>query len=120
MFTTYAKDIKSTWRLINTTLGRTIKRGANIPDFFKENDKYFNSNESISNGFCNFFTDIGPNLKSKIPMTETSYEKFMPPRTQTTFNFNKITSNELIKVISSIKPKNSYGFDLISNRVLKK
>jgi len=35
-------------------------------------------NQSVM-AFVIFFTDIGPKLKSKIPMTETSYEKFMPP-----------------------------------------
>ena len=41
LFDTYVKDIKSTWKLINKTLGRPIKKGNNIPSFFIENKAHF-------------------------------------------------------------------------------
>ena len=64
-FEQYKYDIRNTWKLLNSLVGRT-KDKSSIPDTFKHNGKTLNERSEISNGFCNYFTNIGPQLAASI------------------------------------------------------
>ena len=118
-FDLYSKDIKNTWKTINVAIGRKIKKRVDIPDLFRENNEFFSGKEQISEGFCDFFTEIGPKLRSKLPKTNINFKNFLPPKIQTSFNFNNVTEEDVLMNISKLKSKNSCGIDLISNKTLK-
>ena len=44
----------------------------------------------VANGFCKYFTNIGPNLANKIPMTNTSFSSFLTDNTNDSMNVLKL------------------------------
>jgi hypothetical protein len=54
-------NIKRTWQVLNHTLGRNNDK-SNAAQYFKSEDKYLTNPLEIANGFCDFFTQVGPNL----------------------------------------------------------
>ena len=67
-------NIKGTWMLLNEILNRK-KRKTSLPSIFKTNSREFSDTKEIANQFCNFFTNIGPNLARKIPNSDRSHKK---------------------------------------------
>ena len=63
-----------TWKLLNSMLYRNIKCGALSE--MEINGKLVNDKLDIANNFNNFFTNIGPNLASKISKTNANYNQF--------------------------------------------
>ena len=71
LFDMHKTDIKATWRIIKSTIGRQVKKGLNHQKN-KENYTIFNDPNSIANGFNDFFLQIlDPHLAQKYP-TQTS------------------------------------------------
>ena len=47
---------------------------------FKADSREISNPKEIANFFCKYFTNIGPNLASKIPVSEKSHYSFLPPK----------------------------------------
>ena len=65
-----------------------------------------------------FFSNIGPNLASKIPTTNTSYKKFLSDEKLSSIFLKPVTSNEITKIIRSLK-EGAPGVDNVSETALK-
>ena len=75
---------------------------------------------AIANGFNHFFTSIGPKLAEKItPPTDINFKKYLQGKHGAAFVFKPNTTDEVEKIISQIKSKNSCGHDQISTKLLK-
>ena len=61
VYTEHKNDAKKLWSLINSSIGRKAKKGADIPNFFKDNNVIFDNYLDIAEGFNNFFINIGQN-----------------------------------------------------------
>lgn len=111
------KDIKQTWNKINTILGRNKDKN-NFPDIFKHENNQYNSEKDISNGFNDYFVNVGPKLSSRIPDTQ-----YVSPRQlhnlPHSFYLTPTSELEVISVINKLKPKSSYGYDEISAKMIK-
>ena len=59
------KNCRETWKLINTTIGRTTKIPQSFPDIFTVNNKIYDTPLKIVNGFNDFFTDIAVDISKK-------------------------------------------------------
>ena len=46
---------KTMWQLINSSIGRKIKNGLDIPNYFEENNEIYNNYKEIANRFKKFF-----------------------------------------------------------------
>ena len=44
----------------------------------------------VATGFCKYFTNIGPNLANKIPMTNSSFSSFLTDNTNDSMNVLKL------------------------------
>ena len=66
-----------------------------------------------------FFINAGPNLDLKIPHTDTSFKHYLGSSNPSNFLFKLQSQSDVLYFISKLKGKTSYGFDLISNKVLK-
>ena len=73
----------------------------------------------IANGFNNFFSQIGPNLTSEIPESDSTYEDSLKDSNPVSFNFSKILEMDILRTCDQLKPKLSSGEDFISNKLLK-
>ena len=63
-FQNFKHIIKKTWSTISSIIN--TKKHTDIPDFFTWNNKTFKDKTEIANQLNLFFTNIGPELASKI------------------------------------------------------
>ena len=68
VYTEHKNDAKKLWMLINSSIGRKTKKGADIPNFFKENNVIFDNDKDIAKGFNNFVINIGHKLQQNLPV----------------------------------------------------
>ena len=82
------------------------------------NDSLINDDNIISTSFCDYFTNIGPNLAESIENSNISYDNYIrmkPPNINSIF-LTPCTEDELIKLMQNMKPKNSSGLDNLNNK----
>ena len=65
------------------------------------------------------FSQIGPNLASEIPESDTTYEESLRDSNPVSFKFSKISETDIMRTCDQLKPKLSSGVDSISNKLLK-
>ena len=118
-FQKYKNDMRNTWSTINSILNRTKKK-RNFPDSFNINGDFVSDKVNIANQFNIFFTNIGPKLASKIKYSGNgTFRDYLNTPTQQRFAFQHITDDYIAKIIDSLKPKSSCGFDGLSTKLLK-
>ena len=105
--------------LINSSIGRKTKNGADIPNFFKENNNIFDNYKDIAEGFNNFFINIGQKLQQNLPVPVKSITDYLGNKVSSTFIFNLIDDKDIIEECSKLKPKTSQGLDILSNQIIK-
>ena len=86
-----------------------------------ENGQDVTNPEIIANKFCQYFTDIGPNLASKISPPSKSFRDFIN-RTPSNLltNFAPVASDELHLIKKSFKDGKAPGVDNIPISIIKK
>ena len=112
------REIIGTKKTIREIIG-TKKQKDQIPDFFKCNGQIINDCLEISNGFNNFFSQVGPKLASEIPPTDINFKSYLPRENPINFEFSRISEIDILKICNQLKPKLSSGVDFISNKLLK-
>jgi hypothetical protein len=118
LFTKYKHDIRKTWGAINSLIGRT-KDKTGISDTFKINNKQISDPQTISNEFCNFFTNIGKQYANDIPPSKFTFDQFMRNKSQQNMFLAPTDPYEVSKLIESLKSKNSSGHDGITPTLIK-
>ena len=118
-FALHEKNCRETWKLLNQTIGRTTKKPQVFPPVFSDGLNTFDTPLKIVNGFNDFFTDVALKISKEIPKSKFRPEHYLGPPCRNRFKFSKITPEGLLKTISRMKPKVSFGLDLISNKLLK-
>ena len=74
----------------------------------------------ISNSFCDYFTNIGKSFADKIPPAQHSYKWYMKSKRNLRSMYMIPTeSDEISKIIKSLKTKKSTGHDNISITMFK-
>lgn len=121
LFSNYGSDMKKTWATINNVIGRKQLKN-NFPESFLINGNPISDPKVIANEFNNFFIGIGEKLAASIGNptdSNLSYKSFLKDKPKSTFLFQSIDEDQVLKVIDSLKTKNSSGHDNISTRLLK-
>ena len=72
-------NVKAKWKVLNKILNRNKGKCA-LPPAFRADSHEIADPKEIANLFCKYFTNIGPNLASKIPASEKSHSSFLPPK----------------------------------------
>ena len=72
----YKSNPKSTWKLLNNLINRK-KIKCKLPSFFKSNEEEIFNPTHIANRFCEYFTNIGPNLAKSKPASDKSHRSFL-------------------------------------------
>jgi hypothetical protein len=117
LFTKYKHNIRKTWGVINSLIGRTNNKGT-ISEIFKINDIAINDPIQISNEFCKFFTNVGKNYANKIPNSKYSSIHYMLNKIDTNMYMAPTDNDEIVKYIELLKKKSS-GHDTITSSFLK-
>ena len=91
----------------------------NNPDNLKINDKEITNPAEIAQAFNSFFTNIGPELASKISCDNKHFTEYLSKPNDNTMCFIPTDQHEILKIVKSLKPKKSTGHDGISTKLLK-
>ena len=72
-------DLKETWKLIKVINKRKCRTP--FPSSFRSDGSVITDPAEIANGFCNYFTNVGPKLAARIPLVNTSFRSFLNGQT---------------------------------------
>ena len=118
-FNRYKSNIRKTWSTINDILRKTKKK-TTFPEYFKDDAAVITDKLTIANKFNIFFTNIGPNLASKIVAPhQKDFKDYLitPPRS--IFKFEQIDETVIGSIFDKLPSKSSCGYDNISLKLLK-
>ena len=111
-------NVKATWKVLNEILNRNKgKRG--LPSVFRADSHEISDPKEIANFFCKYFTNIGPNLASKIPASENSHSSFLPPKLLNSIFLEVTTEEEIIEICRTCRSGSAVGHDNISMNLIK-
>ena len=74
--------------------------------------------DEIANNFNGYYIDIGHRLSTQITSV-CPYTDYLGEQVNTRFNLKNVDENIIIKIITNLKNKSSYGHDNISNTLIK-
>ena len=118
----YEKNIKENqessyeiWKCIRSVINNK-NNNVNSPKCIIDNDKTINSSTEIANIFNKYFSNIGKNLASSCNNSlKTDFTKFMKNSICSSIYLEPPQIDEIFKIILSLNPKKSCGYDNISN-----
>ena len=117
----YKQDSRKLWKLIHAILNKTPHKGECIKAINKEGVPRYDP-ATITNELCKHFSSVGETFANRIPppsRTIKDYMNIIPPNDLSIF-LNPITEAEINELITDLLPKNSSGYDNLSNKLLKK
>ena len=113
-----SSNTNATWKVLKEVMG--IKTDP-LPkeDLILKGDKIADSDD-IPKAFNSFFTNVGPQLASKIDNTTIPFNNFLPERNPQSLFLKPTNANEIINITKSLKASKSQGYDNINTSLLKK
>ena len=109
-------NLKETWKVINSSLGRNSK--VTVINELVYEGKDFTEKQDIAEQMNNHFCSLGSKLASGIPDTAFQPEDFLN-RTDSNFYFPPVSEGYIHILITKLKPSVSCGLDNISSRLLR-
>ena len=109
LFATHKDNLNKTWNTIMLIINKH-KNVAKASTFVINNIQVTDPKE-IADNFNNFFVNIGPNLANKIPTQNKNPISYLNKSVTNSLFLNPVTSDELVKLISSLKSANAQGWD---------
>ena len=120
LFSQYRNDIKKTWQTISNIICKSNATRKTLDKIIVDS-KVIKDKEEICNKFNYFFANIGPKLATQIkPISNKTYDTFLKRRVLMSFSFTLVNENDVLKLLASLRTKNSVGVDGISMKLLKK
>ena len=110
-------NINATWNTINKILNKNKPR--NNLDNLKIDNKEITNPAGIAQAFNSYFTNIGPELASKISCDDKHFTEYLSEPNQNTMCFIPTDQHEILKIVKTLKSKKSTGHDGISNKLLQ-
>ena len=115
-FTIFKNNIKQTWTIIKDTLQRKIK--CETPSQFVIGNRAVTNPDEIENEFNKYFVNIGRLLSEQINSPHNS-EDYLGDKSKVLFRFTPVNEDRIGSIIKKLKSKSSYGYDEISNNLIK-
>ena len=114
-------NVKGTWKILNEII-RKKGNVSNIPESFvdSKDGHVINDKKEICDTFNKFFTNIGPDLASKIPVHKNmSVYQYMDKPNDNAMFLEPVTEQEILKIVCNLKSKMSTDFNGISMLLIK-
>ena len=73
----------------------------------------------IANRFCEYFTNIGPDLATSIPASDKSHRSFLDGSFINSFFLQSASEQEVTEICSSFRSGTAAGYDCISMNVVQ-
>ena len=114
----YKSNAKSTWKLLNELINKKEMK-CNLPSIFKSNEEDIFNPTHIANRFCEYFTNIGPNLAKSIPASDKSRRSFLNGCFINSIFLQSASEQEVTEICSSFRSGTAPGYDSISMNIVK-
>ena len=108
--------VKATWKGINSILSR--KQNLAQTTKLTIGGKVITDSHDVCNAFNRHFTDIGPNLASKINTPRVSFEDYVR-QCDSNFEFRLVNMEEVVKLVGNLPTGKADGLDTIPACLLK-
>ena len=111
-------DIKATWKTVNKLLDKKSKT-TEIPHLDVDGEIITGISKKAEE-LNKYFANIGKTLNSNFekPVNDKRPESYLS-KVNSTFKFKYVTGENVVKAISRLKNKRTYGLDKISSFILK-
>ena len=119
LFNKYKTDMKQTWSIINNFC-KINNKEVNIT--LKINETIITGTQVIVDIFNIFFSKIGDQFISELEKNHNvnvSYKHYLTNPTDARFQFEEVSVDTTMQLISKLKSKDTKGHDLISNNLSK-
>ena len=111
-------DPKRAWKSINNLLGRQNKPTVVNELILDQNN--FTSPKDIAEGFNDYFSNIGPNLASKIDSSNYNFETYVKNGKSEFAAFQPVTVSHVCRLLLGLSGNKATGIDKISCKIIKK
>ena len=109
-------NLRKTWAILKSVINK--KRDKRVQTRFRlANHDIITDKKLISEGFNDFFANIGPKLASKIPQQTNSVDEFMGDRLLNSILISEVSFEEFSEILCSLK-KCAPGYDEIDKDIL--
>ena len=102
--------MKDTLKILNEVVNGK-KSSKKLPHYIKINGQDVSSPTEIANHFCDYFTNIGPNLANKITASSRSHQSYLSGSFVNSIFFEAATETEVIAIVNSLHPGTGSGYD---------
>ena len=106
----HKQNLGKSWKIIKGIIDKA--GNTSIQSTFLKNDKIISDKKEISEGFNDFFVNMGPNLSKKIPKVTGNITQFIK-RVQNSIFLSPVLPTEIMKIIKHLKNSSS-GWDDIN------
>lgn len=86
---------------------------------FSQNNQNISDPLEIANNFCEHFTNIGPNLASRIPNSTRSFQSYLHGNFSNSLFLYPSTEHEILEICSSFRSGMAAGLDKVTMNVIK-
>jgi Reverse transcriptase (RNA-dependent DNA polymerase) len=116
-FTSAIGNIRETWKVINRAMKNKPK--TDVPDHFIVNGVKVENKREIVNGFNDYFINIGAQLASSIPVSDTLFSDYLDSPNPHSFSLYPTDWREIVLIGGELNNKASFGCDLIPLSIVK-
>ena len=107
------------WNETKKLLGKQ-KIKSRFPPTFDVNGIKFSNKKSISDGFNQYFTQVGLDLAEKFGPKNNNFRRYLTRSHNHSFSIEEVPELHIENIIDSLESKKSSSFDKMSNSMLKK
>ena len=117
-FALYKNDVKQTWSVINDTWQKKLHSTPSSKLVLNNNT--ITDLDEIATKLNKYFINIGRSLFDQIQSIHSSLD-YLPQqhKPKSIFSFNPVNEECIANYITKLKNKSSYGYDNISNKLIK-
>lgn len=109
------RDSRSTWREINSVLGR-VRKSNSITKVMRADGSLALSKDAVADCFNEYFSTVGAKLADQVDPSEFQMSRRL---VQSSIFCYPVTEAEVLRMIEGLDAGKSTGYDDISNRLLK-
>ena len=73
----YESNAKYTWQILDEVINKCKNKANCLPSTFKVSDGKISDPAKIAEGFCEYFTNLGPTLAEKIPDSINTFASYV-------------------------------------------
>ena len=111
-------NTKHTWKILKEVIKRK-KESKKLPSDFIVNNRNISNPMEIADRFCEYFTNIGPNLSHSIDISSRCSNWYLTGNMVNSLYFNLVTDIEIKEIINNLRSGISPGYDKIPMWLVK-